>query len=270
IRNNGQVPLYAGYQASAFILPKGTNNNRIAAPGSEDLPSPDGVPARFFLVPIRPGMVYPLGATFGAVLQIDPVVPCSVVFKLTAPNGTTFTTTGNGDQYGYFVAADRWVLDKPGLWTYTVNATWNDYQGKVPGLPTEGGWLFVIENTPTPAIGLTLDLSRSQTFSPTTGITITGNSTASRVYYAAIIPGAVLEEGYVPVNNGKFQYMFNPQQMAEKIKTYDIINLVNGKAEIGRVVHLTFFSEEHGPDSDFHSFARVVLRGTTAVYIKER
>ncbi|MGE5187551.1 MAG: hypothetical protein ACM3JE_00835, partial [Betaproteobacteria bacterium] len=40
IRNNGQVPLYAGYQASAFILPKGTNNNRIAAPGSEDLPSP--------------------------------------------------------------------------------------------------------------------------------------------------------------------------------------------------------------------------------------
>jgi hypothetical protein len=270
IRNNGQAPLYAGYQASAFILPKGTNNNRIAAAGTEDLPSPDGAPARFFLVPIRPGMVYPVGATFGAVLQIDPVVPCSVVFKITAPNGTTLTTTGNGDQYGYFIATDRWALDKPGLWTYTVNATWNGYQGKVPGLPAEGGWIFVIENSPAPAAGLTLNLARSQTFSPTTGITITGNSTAYRVYYAAIIPGAVLEEGSVPVNNGTFQYTFDPKQMAEKIKSYDIINLVNGKAEIGRVVHLTLFSEEHGVDGDFHSFARVVLRGTTAVYIKER
>jgi hypothetical protein len=59
--------------------------------------------------------------------------------------------------------------------------------------------------------------------------------------------------------------------MANKIKTYGIVNLVSGKAEIGRVVHLTFFSEEQGPNgSTFHSFARVVLRGTTAVYIKER
>jgi len=114
IRNNGQTPMYAGYQASAFILPKGTNNNRIAAAGAEDLPSPDGVPARFFLVPIRPGMVYPVGATFGAVLQIDPVVPCSVVFKLMAPNGTTFIATGSGDQYGYFIAADRWHLTSQG------------------------------------------------------------------------------------------------------------------------------------------------------------
>ena len=195
IRNRATIPLYAGYQASAFILPKETNNNRIVAPGAEDLPSPDGVPARFFLVPIRPGMVYPIGATFGAVLQIDPVLPCSVVFKLTAPNGTTFTTTGNGDQYGYFVATDRWALDKAGVWAYTVNATWNGFQGKVPGLPAEGGWIYVIENKPAPATGMTLKMSAIQSFSPTSGITITGNSSATKVYYAAIIPGAVLEEG---------------------------------------------------------------------------
>ncbi len=270
IRNSGQTPMYAGYQASAFILPKGTNNNRIVGPGAEDLPSPDGIPARFFLVPIRPGMVYSVGATFGAVLQIDPVVPCNVRFSLTAPNGTTFTTTGNGDQYGYFIAAERWALDKPGLWTYTVNATWNGYQGKVPGLPEEGGWIFVVENGPAPATGMTLNMQPIQTFSPTTGLNITGNSTAAKVYYAAIIPGAVLEEGFVNVTDGIFKYTFDPQRMADKIKTYDIVNLVNGKAEIGRVVHLTFFSEEQGPDGSFHSFARVVLRGTMAVYVKER
>jgi hypothetical protein len=270
IRNKDQTPMYAGYQASAFILPKGTNNNRVIAPGAEDLPSPDGTPARFFLVPLRPGMVYYTGATFGAVLQIDPVVPCNVVFTLTAPNGTTFTTTGMGDQYGYFAAVDKWVLDKPGLWVYKVNATWNGYQGRAPGLPAAGGWIFVLENTPAPAKGMQLDEPAIQTFSPTTGLTITGNSTASKIYYAAIIPGAVLEEGTINVTNGKFTYTFSPQAMADKIKTYDIINLVNGKAEIGRVVHLTFFSDEQGASGDYHSFVRVVLRGTTAIYVKER
>jgi hypothetical protein len=270
LRNKGQTPAYAGYQASAFILPKGTNNNRIIGPGNEDLPSPDGIPARFFLTPLRPGMVYFVGATFGAVLQIDPVVPCSVRFTLTAPNGTTFVTTGSGDQYGYFVAVDKWLLDKAGLWVYNVTATWNDTQGRVPGMPSEGGWIFVLENGPAPATGLTLKMPTIQTFSPTTGLNVTGNTTASKVYYAAIIPGAVLEEDVLQVNNGTFQYTFDPKRMADKIKTYDIVNLVNGKLEIGRVVHLTFFSEEQGPNGTYHSFARVVLRGTTAIYVKER
>jgi hypothetical protein len=271
LRNKGEAPQYAGYQASGFILPNGTNNNRVVAPGSEDLPSPDGVAARFFLTPVRPGMVYLQDSTFGAVLQIDPVVPCDVRFTLTAPNGTVYATTGKGDQYGYFVAADKWLLRSPGVWTYTVIATWNGYFGKVPGLPDLGGWIFVIENGEPPAEGMTLQVPPAQTFSPTAGLNVTGQTTSTQVHYAIIIPGAVLDEGTVQVQNGHFRYSFDPQRMADKIKTYDIINLVNGKPEIGRVVHLTFFSEEQTPSGVvFHSFVRVVLRGTTAVYVKER
>ena len=58
--------------------------------------------------------------------------------------------------------------------------------------------------------------------------------------------------------------------MANKIKTYDIINLANGKPEIGRIVHLTFFSEEKGASGPYSSFIRVILRGNTAIYIKDR
>ena len=270
VKNKGQTPLYAGYQASGFILPKGTNNNRVIGPGEEDLPSPDGQPARFFLVSVRPGMVYETGNTFGAVLQIDPVVPCDVSFNLTAPDNTTRMTTGKGDQYGYFVATDKWLLDKPGVWTYTINATWSGYRGKVPGLPESGGWIFVLENETSPDLGMTLKMPEIQTFSPIAGLNVTGQTSASKVYFAAIIPGAVLEQGVLPVNNGEFSYTFDPQNMADKIQTYDIINLVNGKPEIGRVVHLTFFSEEQGSSGAYHSFVRVILRGTTAIYVKDR
>jgi hypothetical protein len=271
VRQKGQSPSYAGYQASAFILPKGTNNNRIIGPGDENLPSADGTPARFFLVPIRPGSTYPVGAVFSAVLQIDPILPCNVTFTLTAPDNTTRVAKGVGDQYGYFAATDKWPLDQAGVWTYTVNATWNGYQGRVPGLPENGGWIYVIENDTPPGPGMALKIPQQQTFSPTTGLNVTGQTSASQVYFAAIIPGAVLEQGILPVTNGTFQYTFDPQKMANKIQTYDIINLVNGKSEIGRVVHFTFFSEEKTSNGTiYHSFVRVILRGTTAIYVKER
>jgi hypothetical protein len=54
--------------------------------------------------------------------------------------------------------------------------------------------------------------------------------------------------------------------MADKIKTYDIANLVNGNPEIGRIAQLTFLSEEKGENGPYHSFARVILRGPTAIY----
>ena len=270
LRPKGQTPLYAGYQASAFVLPKGSSNNRIIGPGEEDLPSPDGKPARFFLVPVRPGMVYKLGTNFSAVLQIDPVVPCSVQFTLTAPDGSKKVANGKGDRFGYFISKEKWPLDQPGVWKYIVNATWNGYQGRVPGLPDEGGYIYVLDSENSSGPGMTLNLSGEQTFSPTDGLDIQGNSSATHVYFAAIIPGAVLEEGIIPVVDGKFVYKFDPKRMADKIKTYDIINLVNGRPEIGRIVHLTFYSEENGADGPYSSFVRVILRGTTAIYTKER
>ncbi len=270
VKNKNQTQaMYAGYQANGFILPKGSNNNRVIAPGSEDLPSPDGVPARFFLVSARPGLVYPIGTVFRAVLQIDPVLPCDVTFSLTAPNNKTYVTKGKGDQYGYFTAVDTWEMNQTGLWVYTVNATWNGYYGRVPGLPSSGGWLFVLENTTAPGTGMILNMPAVQTFSPTAGLNVTGRTTGSKVYYAAIIPGAVLEQGVLNVANGSFKYTFDPHRMADMIQTYDIINIVNGVPQIGDVVHLTLFSEEQGPNGVYHSFARIVLRGTTAMYIKE-
>jgi hypothetical protein len=271
LRNKGQTSNYAGYQATAFILPKGTNNNRIIGPGDENLPSPDNTSARFFLVPIRPGSTYPIGATFTPVLQIDPILPCNVTFTLTSPDNTTYISTGQGDQYGYFAGSKGFVLNQTGVWTYMVNATWNGYQGHVPGLPDAGGWIYVIENGTPPGPGITMKMPMQQTFSPTAGLNVTGQTTASKVFYAIIIPGAVLEEGLLPVNNGTFTYYFNPQAMASKIQTYDIIYYANGQAQIGKIVHLSFFSEESTTNGTiYHSFARVVLRGTTAVYVKER
>jgi hypothetical protein len=42
-----------------------------------------------------------------------------------------------------------------------------------------------------------------------------------------------LKEGVIPVVDGQFTYKFDPKKLADKIRTYDIVNLVNGKPEMG-------------------------------------
>jgi hypothetical protein len=69
-------------------------------------------PPRFFLVPTRPDLVYQQGTNFTAVLQIDPIVPCDVLFNLTAPDGSKRIAHGKGDSFGYFTSKEKWPLDR--------------------------------------------------------------------------------------------------------------------------------------------------------------
>ena len=82
LRKKDQTPMYGGFVASAFIMPKGTNNNRVIAPGAEDLLGADGQKFRFYLVSLRPGMVYEAGTPFVPVFQIDPILPVHINCKL--------------------------------------------------------------------------------------------------------------------------------------------------------------------------------------------
>ncbi|MBI4902687.1 MAG: hypothetical protein HY820_03580 [Acidobacteria bacterium] len=266
VRKKGEQPLYAGYLASAFILPGGSNNNRVIAPGQEDVLGPTGQSARFFLVGTRPGMMYETGASFGPAVQIDPIVPCNLKFTLRFPNGKEVSTAGQGDGAGSWVGS-RWTLDQPGVYRYQLEADWEGHTGVMPGLPREGGELYVIEQgKPADAPELQFDLPVESTFDPARPFRISGSSTASSVYVAAVIPGAVIDQVEIPVANGKFEYTFDPQQVHEKTPTYDVQHRVTGRSELGDIVHLTFFSKEKHPSgAGYHSFARVILRGSRAV-----
>ena len=267
LRKN-QAPLYAGYMASAFILPKGTHNNRVIAPGGEDLIGADGRRFRFFLVAVRPGMVFEQNSPFVPALQIDPLLPAHIRFVLRYPDGREKIAEGIGDRFGSFVGSDRWPLDQTGVYVYSIKSEWQGYNGCMPGLPEEGGYLFVIEKScPAGAAGLRLGLKNQQLIDADKGLVIEGRSTAREVYFAAVTPGAVVDQGRVPVEGGFFSYHFDPTAIHRRIPIYDIANLRSGRREIGRVIHLTFFSAEKAADgTPYHAFARVILRGTLAIY----
>lgn len=191
----GKKPLYAGYLASAFILPGGTRNNRVVAPGSEALTGADGREARFFLVPVRPGTVYETGATFTPAFQIDPVVPARIAFNLTSPSGRRFTTEGTADGFGNFAGREKWVLDEAGVYEYAVRADWNGFEGLVPGLGEGRGCIFVTEKGIKGRTGLFIETSPQDAFSIDRGLTVSGRSTGPKVFFTVITPGAVIDQG---------------------------------------------------------------------------
>ncbi|HEX9016712.1 MAG TPA: hypothetical protein VF960_12040, partial [Chloroflexota bacterium] len=267
LRKNGQQPLYGGYTATAFIIPKGSNDNRVVAPGSEELLGADGSSYRFFVVSLRPGMVYEEGASFAPAFQIDPILPAHIKCTLWR-DGEPLKVWEGTAAGGSFAGTERVPLDRAGFYSYTVESDWNGFEGHVPGLPEDGGHIYVVEKArPAGATGLKLGLKSQQSFKIEDGLVIPGTSTGEQVYYAMITPGCVIEQGQIAVEDGKFQYRFDPTAVNQLVPIYDIKNRRNGRLETGRVIHLTFFSRETAADGTaYHSFARVVLRGTNAIY----
>ncbi len=266
LRRAGQPAMYSGYIASAFMLPKGTNNNRVVAAGSEDLNGPLGEKARFFLVGLRPGTAFPVGAAFRPALQIDPLLPINIRFTLTYPDGRQKIAEGAGDRFGSFAGPTAWPLDVAGVYRYQIAANWNGFQGRMPGLPESGGEFFVYTpNRPAGAAGLRVDGASQRTFSAAATTTISGSTTAPVVHYTLLTPGAVIEQGDLEVRNGRFQYVFDPAAVHQKVPLYDITSITTGKPQIGRVIHLTFFAEEKAGGSPLFDVTRVILRGTTVI-----
>ena len=270
IRNKGQTPMYAGYLANAVTLPAGTMNNRVIAPGAEDIMGPTREKSRVFLaMNARPGMVYDQGTAFAPAFQIDPLLPVNMKFTLNYPDGRQVVAQGVGDASGSW-AGTPWTLDAPGVYRYTVDAEWNGYKGLVPGLPKEGGLMFVIDkDRPANAQTLAFSLPPLSKFDAAKGTKFSGTSTASTVSFAAVIPGAVIGQGTLPVTNGKFEYTFDPNAINKTTPTYDTINVTTKLPELGDVVHFTFFSQEKAADGKtYWSFVRLIIRGNTVHYTR--
>lgn len=279
----GKAPDYAGYISSGAILPRGTNNNRIIAPGSTDIIGPKGDMARFFLTPgFRPGMTYMLGTTWRPALQIDPMLPVNVTLTLTYPDGTTIKTdSGTSSTSDGSWVGQAQTLDQPGVYRCNVSATWEGHTGAIPGLPAEGGEFYVLGGTkPVGAQGLIVDRSKESVFSLSDQLRIEGRSTASAVHYALIMPGAVIAQGKVDVVDGKFAIILDPGAINQTTPIYDLINYVSGLLwgnqpssdqwmTTRKILHLSLFSKEkHTDGTEFWDFHRVITRGTTVMSVK--
>jgi hypothetical protein len=74
---------------------------------------------------------------------------------------------------------------------------------------------------------MTLNLPEQQTFSPTDGLEIQGNSSVSEVYFCNCL---CLKKEFYLWSTVSFTYKFDTKKMADKIGTYVALYTANTKA----------------------------------------
>ena len=259
--------MYAGYIASAFLLPKGTNNNRVVAAGTEDLHGPLGTKARFFLVGLRPGTSYEVGATFRPALQIDPLLPGVDSLRADVPGRPA---AGGGRRRRPVRVVCR--PGTPGRSTSRASTATSSSRvverlrrAACRDCRPSGGSSSCYSKTRPAGRGRTRRWTarrsaRSRRDRHDDHGVEHGVGRALHAHHARA-PSST--RASCPVRGGKFTYTFDPAAVHAKVPLYDIVNNTTGKPQIGRVIHLTFFSEETSPSGRFHDATRVILRGTT-------
>jgi hypothetical protein len=291
VRFENGTPSYAGYLATASLLPKGTKNNRIVAKGSEDITGSTGEKNRFFLVGYRPGMGVEQGSTWRPAIQVDPQVPATIHVELMDPSGAVVKSWTGPSAGGTYSNADGFLLSQPGVYKYLLTGTWVDdiagsatlgqpFTSTMPGLLGNIGEFYVFTkdckedgSVPAPcrpagATGLTFDVPPN--LSPTEPRTIIGHSSSrgGKVRYAIIMPGAVLAQGDTDVDaSGTFTLTISPTALHAAAPIYDIASVTDHRPELpGRVLHISFLSEETAADGTrYQDFKRIVVRGSTVV-----
>ena len=214
-------------------------------------------------------------------IQIDPQVPATIHVDLCGPGDPTCATPvqsweGVGAA-GSWAGSPAYVLATPGVYRYRLVGTWTDPGGQtftstMPGLIDDLGEFYVYtKDRPAGATGLTVDLPGTSSMSATTPTVITGHSTnraaGDPIHYALIMPGAVLAQGELPVQaDGTFTLTVSPDALHRTAPVYDVASVTDGRRLLpGRVLHITFMSEEDAGGTRFWAFHRVVVRGSTIV-----
>ena len=221
------------------------------------------------LTGVRPGSVLETGNTFALVGAIGPALPAKVAYTVTAPNGSKRTFRGWANEIGYYYKPeDNFVVDQPGRYTVDLRVTYDGRtsagqvtepfpQGYVLGTAQGRFAVYVVSPHSAP---LEVDLPRHDfltapadftvTATPPTGVRLTEG------HITALIPGVVLEDGSLTVEDNGLTYDYDPVSLAAEVPILDVER--DGRPVAADVVTVSLFGEGTDSAGQPHYAARVV------------
>ena len=221
------------------------------------------------LTGVRPGSVLETGNTFALVGAVGPTLPAQVTYTVTAPDGNKRTFRGWANAIGYYYAPeDNFIVDQPGRYTVDLRVTYDGptSAGQVTAPFPQGDALgtaqgrFAVYVVSPHSAPLEVDLPRHDfltapadftvTATPPTGMRLTGG------HMTALIPGVVLEDGTLAVEDNGLTYDYDPVGLATEVPMLDVE--LEGRPVAADVVTVSLFGEGRDSAGQPHYAARVV------------
>ena len=210
------------------------------------------------LTGVRPGSVLETGNTFALVGAIGPTLPAKVAYTVTAPDGSKRTFRGQANEIGYYYEPeDNFIVDQPGRYTVDLRVTYDGRtsagqvtepfpQGDVLGTAHGRFAVYVVSPHSMPLEVdmpehdfLTAPADFTVTATPPTGVRLTAG------HMTALMPGVVLEDGSLTVENSGLTYDYDPVGLAAGVPILDVER--DGRPVAADVVTVSLFGE--GTDS---------------------
>ena len=221
------------------------------------------------LTGVRPGSVLETGNTFALVGAIGPTLPAKVAYTVTAPDGSRRTFRGQANAIGYYYEPeDNFIVDQPGRYTVDLRVTYDGRtsagqvtepfpQGDVLGTAHGRFAVYVVSPHSAP---LNVDLPRHDFLTAPADFTVTATAPAGLTltggHMTALMPGVVLEDGSLAVEDNGLTYDYDPVGLAAGVPILDVERFGNPVA--ADVVTVSLFGEGTDSAGQPHYAARVV------------
>ena len=211
------------------------------------------------LTGVRPGSVLETGNTFALVGAVGPTLPAKVAYTVTAPDGSKRTFRGQANAIGYYYEPeDNFIVDQPGRYMVDLRVTYDGRtsagqvtepfpQGDVLGTAHGRFAVYVVSPHSAP---LEVDLPQHDFLTAPADFTVTATPpTGMRLtagHMTALMPGVVLEDGALSIEDNGLTYDYDPVGLAAGVPILDVER--DGVPVAADVVTVSLFGE--GTDSE--------------------
>ena len=216
------------------------------------------------LTGVRPGSVLETGNTFALVGAVGPTLPAKVAYTVTAPDGNKRTFRGQANEIGYYYEPDdNFIVDQPGRYTVDLQMTYdgNTSAGQVTAPFPQGDVLgtaqgrFAVYVVSPHSAPLEVDMPEHDFLTAPADFTVTATAptglTLTEGHMTTLMPGVVLEDGSLAVENNGLTYDYNPVGLAAGAPILDVDPAAD-------VVTVSLFGEGTDSAGQPHYAARVV------------
>ncbi|MFH1062000.1 MAG: hypothetical protein V1747_03840 [Candidatus Omnitrophota bacterium] len=270
---------YGIYASMGVIIPKGSYANRITAPLSEPLVNING--RDHYITDVGaplPGMVFETSDILRAGAMIfPPIQGVSCQRIITAPSGKKYDFKGTSNKIGLakLVAPEGAdiPITEPGVYEVISSCKFGDKQGDIIGSGDGKYYIYAVsKDNYTQYFNLALPPRFTLDYKKILAIKglVDANIKNPKIYYTIIMPGMIMDEGILAVQDNSFTYNFSARDFSVQFPQYDIVKYDYPIRQVmaDTVIFTFFLTGENEQNQPVCSVQRFILRGDQGLVLK--
>jgi hypothetical protein len=222
-------------------------------------------------------MVFEPGDILRAGAMVSPPVEgVNCIKTVTTPSGKKYIFKGTTNKIGLAKMAaaegEEIVIKEPGVYEVEVLCESKGKKGDILG-SRDGKYFIYVINSRDNGNLISLELPEQFSISYKNLLKIKGKILGeiknTKIYYTLVMPGVIMDEGILKIENNNFLYRFSPRDVAAHFPNYDIVENDNPTQQLmaDSVIFTFFLSGIDNTGKPVNSVKRFILRGDKGILL---